>query len=346
MNSRLQQDLALIQELTNSIKLIELGIGEYQNLGSSNDFYYLPFQLISSGFERLMKCYICIGYLNENNVYPEKLIKKLGHDLIKLKTYILDNYYSIGNRLVLKEDFEYLSNDKELEKIISLLSEFGKFARYHNMDIITNSTKPSIDVKSEWQDIETKILLGNDSLQKRFNENLFDNEVIYSIQRVIIIHLERFTRAITRQFTLGNLGQKAMEMSIIVNSFIFLDDKDLGNKDYRKKTTQYSNNTQKPYKRTTLDEIERLTNPSYVSRSISKEEYKGDWPFYNDEVIIECREQHWCIITIEGYDYALMDSARRRYKFPDVFDSGRAILGKSIGPFIRMALELGKKNGS
>ena len=73
MTVKLQQKIAIIQELETSIKLIELGLGEYQNLNKSNNFYYLPFQLISSGLERLMKCHICLGYLEKNGKYPDFL---------------------------------------------------------------------------------------------------------------------------------------------------------------------------------------------------------------------------------------------------------------------------------
>jgi hypothetical protein len=62
MEKDFEKHVALLDELENSIKLINLGFGELQNIDQNNDFYYLPFQLISSGFERFMKCYICLGY--------------------------------------------------------------------------------------------------------------------------------------------------------------------------------------------------------------------------------------------------------------------------------------------
>ncbi|RCV65375.1 hypothetical protein C5S53_04135 [Methanophagales archaeon] len=61
----------------------------------------------------------------------------------------------------------------------------------------------------------------------------------------------------------------------------------------------------------------------------------------NDEVIIECREKHWCVVTIDNKDYALNGSAQRRYKLEEVHEAGMAILGKSITPFIKRALKLG-----
>lgn len=57
MNREILKDISLHDELLASAKLIEPGFAEYQNLDLVNDFYYLPFQLLSNGFERLMKCH-------------------------------------------------------------------------------------------------------------------------------------------------------------------------------------------------------------------------------------------------------------------------------------------------
>ena len=56
MNEQALKDIHLHDELFTAFKLIEIGLGEFQNLDLANDFYHLPFQLVSSGFERLMKC--------------------------------------------------------------------------------------------------------------------------------------------------------------------------------------------------------------------------------------------------------------------------------------------------
>ncbi len=126
------KDIYLLDELDTSCKLIKIGFGEFQNLGSSNDFYYLPFQLLSSGFERLMKCHICLGYYEINDEYPNNRYLKncggRGHDLIELKKTILSEYFKINNIPILQEDFELLSNDEDLNQLIYLLLEFGKYA--------------------------------------------------------------------------------------------------------------------------------------------------------------------------------------------------------------------------
>lgn len=347
VSKKVLKDLYLHDELQTAARLIELGFGEFQNLDLANDFYYLPFQLLSSGFERLMKCHICLGYHKQHTMYPDsKYLKtcggKNGHDLIELKKTILISYFSIHHIPVLQEDFELLNNDKELEQLIYILSEFGKYARYHNLDIVTSATKPSIDVKMLWEEYENNIVTSNPDLLKKLGDFEAGKEVLDYTKRQILIKLEQFARAICRQFTIGKLGAKAQQFSGSLYSFILLKDEELGNRNYRTEITRYKEKERKVHKRTFLDELQRKTNKRYCHVVVKKENFDGDWPFYHDEVIIECREKHWCVVTIDNKDYALNGSAQGRYKLEGVHEAGMAILGKSIGPFIEIALRLGE----
>lgn len=344
MKDEVSRKLSLIEELDTSIRLIKLGFGEYQNLDMANDFYYLPFQLISSGFERLMKCYICLGHFEIEGVFPEpKLFRnKLGHDLIKLKRHITQNYFQ-ENSKALSDDLIYLETDKDLEKLINLLSEFGKFARYYNLNVISGEINPGIDVKALWEEYEMSYVLNNKILLEKLTNLETRNDVLDLITSRIIEKLSRFTRALARQFTLGKLGALAQQYSPSFYDFLMLKDSDLGNIDYRKNTTRYEQRDHKPHKRTIKDEYNRKRNKNYKSLLITKNSFNGEWPFYAAEVIIECRQKHWCVVTIDNYDYALNGAAKGRYKIEDVHEAGMAILGESVGPFIDMALKLGEK---
>ena len=340
--NKIHKDIALYDELETSIKLIQLGFGELQNISGSNDFYFLPFQLLSSGFERLMKCHICLGYYEKHNQYPnQQHLKRLGHDLISLTDHIIENFFATNNIPLLEEDLKYLKNNSELRKLIGLLSEFGKFARYYNLDIVSGATN-SIDIKSMWQDFETEIFLQDYELKGNLSDFEAHQERSDSVTRNIIIFLEKFTSALSKQFTLGQLGKKAQQFSPVVFSFIKLVDKDFGCIDYRNGTTRYKIKERKIHKRNIFDELNRKYNKEYKSKRITKSGYHGDWPFYADEVIIECREKHWCIVTIDGKDYALNGAAKGRYKIEDAHEAGMAILGKSVGPLIDIAFQLGK----
>lgn len=348
MSKEALKDIYLHDELLTAFRLIEIGFGEFQNLDLANDFYHLPFQLVSSGFERLMKCHICFGYHEKNNSYPDsKYLKRCGggngHDLIELKSNILKSYFSTRNIPVLKKDIKLLSNDKELGELLYLLSEFGKYARYYNLDVVTSVAKPSIDVKSLWTNIENSIYTANPELLKKVMSIEFEKEALGSVQRLIIIKLELFVRAICRQFTIGKLGTKALQFSSVLHPFIMLRDKELGNRDYRTKTTRYKEQKRSSHKRNFIDKINRKFNKCYKHKLLNRKEFNGEWPFYHDCVIIECREKHWCVVTIDGNDYALNGSAKSRYKLEDAHEAGMAVLGKSIGPFINMALKLGEE---
>lgn len=345
MNDEVIRKLSLNEELNTSVRLIKLGFGEYQNLDMANDFYYLPFQLISSGFERLMKCYICLGHYEKEGKFPEpKLFRNiLGHDLVKLKRHITENYFQENSR-ALSEDLTFLKTNKDLEKLIELLSEFGKFARYFNLNVVTREVDPGIDVKASWEEYETSYVLNNKELLAKLSDFETRNEVLDSITRKIIEKLERFIRALSRQFTLGKLGALAQQYSPTIYDFLMLKDSELGTIDYRKNTTRYEQRDHKPHKRTIKDEFNRKKNKDYKSQLITKESFDGEWPFYADKVIIECRQKHWCVVTIDNYDYALNGAAKGRYKIEDVHEAGMAILGKSVGPFIDMALKLGEEN--
>ena len=344
MDVEFTRNIALIEELETSVRLIKLGFGEYQNLGGANDFYYLPFQLISSGFERLMKCMICLGHIEKNGSFPEPNLfrNKLKHDLIKLKNHIAENYFQ-ENSKALSEDLVYIKNDKDLETLIGLLSEFGKFARYYNLNVITGEINPGIDIKAAWEEYETKIVLNDKELLQKLMDFETNKEALLKIKRIIIIKLEIFTRALARQFTLGRLGKLAQQHSPIIYDFLMLRDEQIGNTDYRINTTRYEQRERNPHQRTSTDDYERKYKKDYKSKLISRDEFDGDWPFYADKVIIECRQKHWCVVTIDNYDYALNGAAKGRYKIEDAHEAGMAILGKSIGPLIEMALELGKE---
>lgn len=348
MNESTIKNLHLNDELLTSFKLIEIGFGEFQNMDMENDFYHLPFQLLSSGFERLMKCHICFGAHEKTGKYPQfHELKKCGgcngHDLGELKKTILANHFKTRGIPALKEDLCFLSDNTELDHLIYLLSEFGKFSRYHNLDVVTAHTNPSIDVMTRWKEYETEILTSDPDLLKKFEDMNFHREVINTIQRRIIVILEKFVRSISRQFTIGELGALALQNSPIYYPFIMLRDNELGTKNYRQKTTRYETKPRKPHKRNMGDVIRRIFNKNFVYQRIDKGEFSGDWPFYHEEVTIECRYDHWCIVTIEGTDYALNGAAQGKYKLEDVHDAGMAILGKSISPFIDMALNLKKK---
>ncbi len=337
-----QKYIALLEEFETANKLIRLGLGELQNINLDNDFYFLPFQLLSQGFERFMKAYICVGHLEKHGILPDfQYLKKIGHDLEKLLMDIKDNYYNSYLPEQFKKDKEFLSENADLKELLFILSEFGKIARYYNFDFITDNSKIGINPKEFWQKFEEKIMPIDEKMVEKLMNHDIDREIYQEITNYIIIVFEKFIASLSRQIVFNTLGQTGKQLT--TSSFFdygLLYEGDFGKTDYRKITTKFKESPKSIHKRTIGDEFNRKYNSDFKSKKITKNEYAGDWPFYVDEVIIECRQKHWCIVTIDGYDYALNGAAKGRYKLESPHDAGMAILGKSIGDFITMALEL------
>ncbi|MDR6560021.1 MULTISPECIES: hypothetical protein [unclassified Arcicella] len=336
------KNLALLEEFDTSNKLIRIGLGELQNIKSGERFYFLTFQLLSQGFERFMKAYICLGYFKKNGILPDyKYLKNLGHDLELLLQEILDNFFSEFRTVQYQVDRDFLTNDKDLKELFFLLSEFGKISRYYNFDIITNNNKKGVDIMERWKSYEYEIMIRKNISFEKILSSDFSHEVTQEITSHIIIVFEKFLASLARQFIFNNMGDIAKRL--VLNSFFdygLLYEKNIGKTDYRKATTKYKETPLKVHKRTLLDKLNRRFNSEYKSKRILKSEYLEEWPFYCDEVIIECRYKHWCIITIEGKDYSLNGSAKGRYKLENPHDAGMAILGKTISDFTKMALNL------
>lgn len=337
---KIQKISALTEEFENADKLIRLGFGELQNIHSGNDFYFLPFQLLSQGLERFMKAYICVGHIEKYDTFPDyQYLRAHGHDLERLLTEIKTNYYTHYKPIHFESDWLFIEGDADFKELFFILSEFGKFARYYNFDFITGCPEVNINPKESWKEFERR-LIDAQKMAKLKNQDV-NQEVQQEITSYIIRIFERFIAGLSRQITQGTLGPLGQQLT--ADSFFEYAtwyEKDYGKTDYRKNTTQYRTTPRSIHKRTIFDEFNRKFNADFKSKKIRKCDYNGDWPFYVDEIIIECRQKYWCVVTIDGYDYALNGAAGGRYKLDDPHEAGMAIPGKSIGDFITMALNL------
>lgn len=340
MTTDIVKNMCLIEELEASQELITSGFGELQEIDMANDSYHLPQQLLASGFERMMKCYICLVYEARNGSYPNTdFIKKLSHDLQKIKQTIIDHYFSTNGLPLLDNDYQFIKNDIILNQIVSVLSEFGKKARYYNLDIVTGSDQLPIDPKAEWETIEKQLEDVAPYLASGDTEALV-RDYYPSVNSKIIAKLERFTRAIAMQFTLGKHGGQLQQFSPILTYFRNLQDSQFGQTDYRRSAKREQSKRDKWNKRTKSE----VLSSGHPSKLIHKDNFSGEWPFRADEAVIERRDVFFCVANIQGYDFALNGAAASRYNFPDPHSAGVAIIGKSIGPFIDMARNLSENS--
>lgn len=333
-----QKDLCLSDEIKTAYTLVMCGFGELQELQRGDNFYYLPQQLLASGLERLLKCYICLVKHARDGEYPDqRFLKEIGHDLKKLRDVFVSKYSNTCNIPLIKTDLEFVETNSTLDNILFILSEFGKKARYYNLDIVAGSQKPPINPYDKWKELERDM----EDLPSSDSPNSFEDlywDYYPRVNSKIIARLERFMRAIVMQTTLGNHGGKLKQMFVCVDGFVSLKDNEFGTIEYRRSVQILSKGKHK-LARSKSSLFHWRNWPSVV---ISKQDFDGDWPFRSDQVTVECRRKLCCIVVIEEYEFALNGAAKAQYNLPTPHEAGIAILGKSIGPFIDKAFSLVK----
>ena len=337
MNADTTKFLCLCEELKISRELIKAGFGGLQEIDMSNDFYHLPHQLLASGFERLMKCYISLVYEGEKGSYPDMgYMKQLGHNLEALLKRICTEFYGGKARLLVQQEFDFITTDQTLQECIRILSLFGKYGRYYNLDIIAGSPHSPIDPEAEWENLELSI--GDITLFLDDTESP-DRDYYPRIHSQLIAKMERLTRAIALQFTIGDhvdQNGRLRQASGIYTEFRDLSDKQLGMIHYRR-SVQILKQKEKNWIKRSEQEI---VNGEWPTRIVTKDEFGEAWPFRTDRVIIECQDNLFHLVYINGYAFGLNGAAQSRFKIPCPHDAGVAVLGKSVGPFIDMAFEL------
>lgn len=327
-NKLLIKKLHLEKELENSIKQIIAALKELQITIQKTSYYFIAFQLLANGIERLLKCAICYGYLHKKGTFPN--IKKLkNHDITGFFKNFIDNYFT-QDRQVTKEDYLFLTENNEAIKLINLLSEFAKSARYYDLDIVTDNPQKSINIYDMWNKVELDYIMDNPNLRnKLFNEPDFE-AVNQSVSKHLVSIFEKIARAIVRQFTLGDMGEEPKKYIGHYYHFSHLRDNDIGTTDYYKKfyTTEIKN--PKPY----------IDNGN-SKNLITTKDYKKIWPFKNtDQVIVEKSNEGYLYIIINNKMYALNGITSIKLNIPFPHDLGEAYIGRSIGDFIEIAQNL------
>lgn len=315
------------------------GFGNLQEIDMVKQFYTLPYLFLASGFERLMKCYLTAVHKGSNGKYlTQEKMKSIGHDLDVLLDNLCSNYYRGMQRPRVKRDFEFIRKDRVLKKCMSVLSQFGKKGRYYNLDVVAGIDCEPIAPENEWKNLV--ISVEDPSLYYQNLDRMYD-EYYPRANSKLIAKMERLVRAIAFQFTIEQhfkLDKSLKSLSVVFSNFNHLGDDQLGTVDYRRSVKMFRATDHKWISRT---EAEIAKSP-WPSRTVSRENFDGEWPFRADRVIIQCRERLFCIVNIRGYDFALNGAANMKLGIPFAADAGMAVLGRSLDPFMKMALRLSK----
>jgi hypothetical protein len=228
-----------------SKELIQLGFKYLLKVNFRNkDEWAYPILLLflSRGFELLMKAMICYKTYesnhdskDENTYFPSTAFfkKNIGHNLVRLKGLIIQNYKGIekrknkaNERLIkeLRKDRYFLLNDKNLSSLLKLFSDYSRQGRYYELNMITESNKSVYSAKNEFDKIIFSFIQKDKALSNEWNKeesNFIEDEFIDNIDNVwskvvkenIFTTLKNYFEILYRQFSYGLLGEKAIEVS-------------------------------------------------------------------------------------------------------------------------------------
>lgn len=225
--------IALLEELHTAVGLAQLGLGALQGIDGANNFYHLPLQLLASSKERLLKIMLSVDLKQKSGNYRDlRTMKNFGHDVEKLIAEVTKPEVWGDEWLTAKAgaaDQMFLSSNPTYTQVVGILSHFGRFGRYSNLDIVAGVSVEHAPEDS-WQSLELAMLTGPEIAELGTGGGA---EIARSAinQRIIII-LERSFRALCRWFTLGGGAGLGRQYSGVILPFLRLRDSDLGRRQW------------------------------------------------------------------------------------------------------------------
>jgi len=213
--SEVKTALILYGKGMNDLKGLSRGLDNLRYQVDSLEFILIPMFLLSSSFERLIKCLLCLVLLDERGEFEEKPYKykeRDGHNLVYLLNrliIVITRKENLSKFSPLSSDIEFLKKDKALKEIVKALSNFGLGARYYNLDMVLKGKSTSESPIKEWDVIEMNILSitrGLDEVlkiprHKRIAET--QKDIIETIEKFFHILRSLFELAGIRDFTRG-----------------------------------------------------------------------------------------------------------------------------------------------
>lgn len=133
--------------------------------------------LLSQGFEQTCKTVLELASFSSTGEWlnGKELKTKYGHDLEQcassVLTYVKENLNKATNcEHVIAFMLRQVRNDEPLHGIIRLLSRFGRFARYHSLDVVADGRSNDDDPTAEWLQVETDIMLSDETVKPLWQE--------------------------------------------------------------------------------------------------------------------------------------------------------------------------------
>lgn len=326
---------AVIEEIDGAYQLITGGIAELKKDSSPVLSNHVCLQLLSSGIERLVKIFLFLREKDQTGQFPSIAKGNFfsnygnGHDIGAMLQELLksSNEFELMQSSGIQAEIDFLANDSNCQKLIKILSDFGKWSRYFYIDTIAKDKSPETNCFSDFRALVFSFAIEGvtDQLSIKDEDRLLKDQVI--------VLVERTTRALARFFTHAFNGE-GRKYYASFSTFLTLADADLGKSKY-------------------LVKIEPKRNPisSYSpagirvklfgkSKKIVASQVR-EWPFTVDSVVVyNHNEGSHCLVEVGNEIFALNGTATSYYQIPLYFESKYLIPRKSCTDLMDFAKNL------
>lgn len=121
-------------------------------------YFYSGIFSLTIGLERIAKLILLIDYYkSNNNIFPpdNRFLKNLSHDLFKLFTEVRKVNSSFGTPVE-----EAIFQDQITNNILNILSDFARYHRYYNLDVLQGRSYSVNEPLARWEkEVNKEILL-------------------------------------------------------------------------------------------------------------------------------------------------------------------------------------------
>lgn len=331
---------AIGEEIEASFNFIKEGIRALNNQKSAISSNHIPLQLLSSGFERLVKILLLLKEKHLTGKYPIIEGKRNyfaqfdnGHGIKDMLENLI--LYSREVELMNKipmviENLDFLKNDTQFTKFIEILTDFSKYQRYYYIDTIVKKERQKNNSFEKF-----KMLIDSFSKNVDISKMTYEEEEKFVLKSTIIT-IEKGIRAISRFFTHG-LGDEGKKHYSDFGSFILMNDEDLGKLKYLIPKID----PQKDYSPWKSNDYEYLKVKNASKSKIINSSEHDTWPFLVNKVeVINYKNGQFCLVKIENEIFALNGSSVGKFKIPNYHASKNVKPRESETFLLSIALKL------
>lgn len=313
---------AIIEEVEASFNFIVEGIRDLNNKSYTIANNHVALQLLSSGFERLVKILLLLKEKKEKGKYPE-LTKKdnyfhqynNGHGIDKMidELIIYSETQELMKRIpIVADDIAYLKSDKKFKEFVNIITDFSIRGRYYYIDIICQANFDETK-QNPFNKFKSFIYSFTESLDIN---NITEEEETTQIKKLSIITIEKGVRALSRFFTHG-LDENGRRYYGDFTKFLFINNNDFGKLDILKPNIEIV----KLHKPINIFSVKYL-NILLFSKTHKIFSYKyTDWPFIVKSVRVLKHKNNCTLLVIGLKVYSINGWASTYYSIPNYLSS-------------------------